>query len=52
MKWVLIIYLGSQSNFAVVDEFNTQIACMEKYFRYEQALQQAKSDMKVLCVKQ
>lgn len=51
MKWFLIVYIGMQSNYAVVDEYTTHTQCLQKLFTYEKALEQARSNVKAACVK-
>lgn len=49
MKWFLIIWLGSPSNFAVYGEFNTFKDCVEKQTMVNKALTQANSKMQTEC---
>ena len=49
MDWVLIIWLGTTSNFAVYQEFKTMEQCLDKQFLVQKALKQADSKMNVTC---
>jgi hypothetical protein len=51
MNWVLIIWLGTSSNYTVYQEFKTVEQCIEKQTMVQKALQQADSKMNVTCRK-
>lgn len=51
MNWVLIIWLGTPSNYTVYQEFKTIEQCIEKQTTVQKALQQAESKMNVTCRK-
>lgn len=51
MEWVLIIWLGTPSNYTVYQEFKTVEQCVEKQTSVQKALQQAESKMNVTCRK-
>jgi hypothetical protein len=51
LNWILIIWLGTTSNYTVYQEFKTMEQCMEKQFSVQKALQQAESKMNVTCRK-
>ena len=51
MDWVLIIWLGTTSNFSVYQEFKTMEQCLDKQFSVQKALKQADSKMNVSCRK-
>lgn len=51
MNWVLVIWLGTPSNYTVYQEFKTIEQCIEKQTMVQKALQQADSKMNVTCRK-
>lgn len=49
MKWVLIIWIGSSSNYTVYDTFKTMEECAIKQETIFKALKQADSKMQLTC---
>ena len=49
MNWVLIIWLGTPSNYTVYDTFKTMEECAAKQETVYKALKQAESKMNVTC---
>ena len=49
MKWVLIIWLGTPSNYTVYDTFKTMEECAAKQETIFKALKQADSKMQLTC---
>jgi predicted aconitase len=49
MKWVLIIWLGTPSNYTVYDTFKTMEECATKQETIFKALKQADSKMNLTC---
>jgi hypothetical protein len=49
MKWVLIIWLGTPSNYTVYQEFKTVEECSAKQETIYKALKQANSKMNLTC---
>ena len=50
IKFVLIVWVGSVSNFADYSEFNTMAECEEKRQQVAKALLMAESSFRVECV--
>jgi len=51
LNWILIIWLGTPSNYTVYQEFKTIEQCIEKQTMVQKALKQAESKMDVACRK-
>ena len=51
MKFILVIWLVTPSNFAEYDRFTTLNLCIEKMQMVQKALKQANSEMVVECRK-
>lgn len=49
VSYLLIIWLGSIENFAIVEEFKNEKECLVKKHTFEKALKQARSQMNVSC---
>jgi hypothetical protein len=49
MNWVLIIWLGTPSNFTIFEKFPNEKACIEKQVTLNKALNQAGSKMQTEC---
>ena len=49
MNWVLIIWLGTPSNYTVYEEFKTMQECAAKQETIYKALKQAESKMQLTC---
>ena len=49
MNWVLIIWLGTPSNYTVYEEFKTMKECAAKQETIYKALKQAESKMQLTC---
>lgn len=49
LKFVLVIWLATPSNYAIVDEFKTKEECFSKLSMYKKALTQAESKMVAAC---
>jgi len=52
MKWVLIIWLGTQNNYTVYESFETSEQCFQKKDLVTKALQQVESKMNLTCRQQ
>jgi len=51
MKFILVIWLVTPSNFAEYDSFSTSEKCLEKLHMVKRALKQAESTMQAECWK-
>jgi hypothetical protein len=49
MNWILIVWLGTPSNFTIFDKFPDEKACIEKQVTLKKAFTQASSKMQTEC---